>query len=815
MCVVYALLSSTWIFFSDTLVFSIFTRLEDVEHVSIIKGLLFVLASTAIIFMLIKRGMHAVEESEASYRRLIETSPDAIVLLDTTMSIRMVNPGIISLLGYKASDELLGRSFMDFVTPADAKSLRGRLQGLVESRIRTESRFDLVAKDGHIIPVESNASAILNGDGMPKSIMVILRDVTERKRAEQEIRLLAQTVASTRDCVSITDLDDKLLFVNDAFVETYGYSRAEVIGRNVEMLRAPSLSIDIKDQIRSATLKGGWYGEILNRKKDGTEFPVELWTSVVRGDGNQPVALVGVARDITRRKQAEESVKKLLHAIEQSDEVIFMTEVDGTINYVNPSFEKTYGYTKEEVIGKTPRILKSGEMPPDVYKSFWQLLLSGESVHIEMINRTKNGAVVTMDSSANPVIDQQGRVTGFIAVQNNITTRKRLEEERKRLEDQLVQSQKMESIGTLAGGIAHDFNNILAIILGHATLLDQYNGDPSKFLKSRESIIAAVERGASLVKQILMFARKSEVRFEPVVINDAVKEFIRILEETFPKDITLSTELSKEPTLVQADRIQLHQTLLNLCVNARDAMPNGGALRIITRRVHGDRLKYRFPDVQASDFVALTISDTGTGMDGATRQRIFEPFFSTKPAGKGTGLGLAMVHGIVQSHKGFIDVESTPGVGTTFHLYFPSFEQTSSHEEHVKKQVPLSSGHGETVLIVEDEDALADLVQILLESNEYNVLKASTGEDAVRLYRERHDTIDVVISDMGLPKMGGREVFRLMKTINPAVKAILASGYLEPDVKASLVADGVKEILHKPYVPVELLKVVREVLDRT
>jgi PAS domain S-box-containing protein len=758
-----------------------------------------------------KRIQDALQESEERYRSLVELSPDAIVVHSKGLVV-FANAAAVRLLLASSSDDLVGRSIFEFVPP--------EYHGLVQERAR------MTGQEGKIAPLVEEKFLRLDGTPVDVEVVaipftyngeaatqVVVRDVTERNQAEREIRLLAQTVASTKDCVSITDLNDRILFVNDAFVDTFGYERDELIGKDVAFLRSPSTAREMANQILPATMAGGWYGEIYNRKKSGEVFPIELWTSMVKNENDEPVAMVGVARDITARKLAEESMRKLLHAIEQSDEVIFMTEVDGTITYVNPSFERVYGYSKDVVIGETPRILKSGTVADKEYESFWNRLLTGESIHLEIINRTSSGNLVTMESSVNPVLDDRGMVAGFIAVQNDVTDRKRAEEERKTLEAQLFQAQKIESIGTLAGGIAHDFNNILGIILGHATLLDRMCKDPASFLRSRDAIVSAVQRGAGLVKQILTFARKTEVTFEQVDVNETIQELVRMLQETFPKTISFSLDLSSEVAWVTADRTQLHQTLLNLCVNARDAMPDGGLLTARTERVEGSTLRRRFADARAGQYAGISISDSGTGMDESTRQRIFEPFFTTKPTGKGTGLGLSVVDGIMRSHQGFIDVKSAVGLGTTFILYFPLSGAGMTHRESGGMETGAPAGGRETILVVEDEEELLVLIRTLLESAGYRVLSAMDGAEATRVFQERRSDIALVISDLGLPHVSGAEVFRQMKRIDPAVKSILVSGYFEPDAKAHLMKEGAAGFMQKPYIPSEVLARVREVLD--
>lgn len=759
-----------------------------------------------------RRAEEALRGSEQRYRQLVEMSPDAICVHSNGRLV-FANSATAKLLGASSPDDLIGKPVLDIVHPDYRHTVSGRVkmmneQGKVAPMI--EEKF--LRLDGTAVDVEVVAVPFPHKG--ESAIQVVARDITERNQAEREIRLLAQTVASTKDCVSITDLEDKIIFANDAFLETYGYTRDELKGKHVSILRSPLTPPDTTDQILSATFSGGWYGEIFNRRKDGTEFPIELWTSVVRDDADEPVAMVGVARDITGRRKAEESMRKLQRAIEQSDEVIFMTECDGTITYVNPAFEKVYGFGRDEVIGKTPRILKGGSLPKGHYQEFWSQLLAGRSVRGELLNRTKRGAMISVESSVSPIHGADGSITGFIAVQNDITERKRADDERKRLELELFQAQKVESVGTLAGGIAHDFNNILGIILGHATLLEQEVGNPAKFLKSRDSITAAARRGASLVQQILTFARKTEISFETVSVNETITELVKMMEETFPKTVSFSLRLSVGASHIEADRTRLHQTLLNLCLNARDAMPDGGTITIATERLDRHQLPQRIAGSDPRQYVCVRISDTGVGMDLATRRRIFEPFFTTKPEGKGTGLGLAVVDGIMKSHRGHVDVESEPGRGTTFHLYFPV--SPSAHNANKSQQTLCGNvrGGSETILLVEDEEMLRDMVQALLEPKGYTVLVAGDGEEALRMYASRHRDIALVISDMGLPKVDGGNAFLRMKAINPDVKVILVSGYVEPETKAALLNNGVRAFVQKPYVPQEILRQAREVIDK-
>ncbi|MGA9408266.1 MAG: ATP-binding protein, partial [Bacteroidota bacterium] len=383
------------------------------------------------------------------------------------------------------------------------------------------------------------------------------------------------------------------------------------------------------------------------------------------------------------------------------------------------------------------------------------------------------------------------------------------------LEQQLIQAQKLESLGTLAGGIAHDFNNILGIIVGHATLIKRSGLDPEKQSQSIEAITTAAQRGAALVRQLLTFARKSDVIMHRIQLNDSIKEVASLLRETFPKIIDVSMKLQEKLPLILADSTQIHQVLLNLCVNARDAMPEGGKLAISTQTVEGTSIQSKFPKAKICNYVVVEVSDTGSGMDEETRLKIFEPFFTTKEPGKGTGLGLAVAFGIISLHYGFIDVASTPGRGTTFSLYFPvNVEEIEPF--HIKgEMLGETPGGTETILLVEDEEMLRELAKMALKGKGYTVITATNGEEAIQIYKARKKEIALVLSDMGLPKLDGYSAFKELKEINPAIKFVIASGYIDPVQKSEILKSGVKEFIQKPYVPNDMLSKIRNVLDLT
>jgi PAS domain S-box-containing protein len=488
-------------------------------------------------------------------------------------------------------------------------------------------------------------------------------------------------------------------------------------------------------------------------------------------------------------------------------DAIFTLSPEGVITSLNPAFETITGWKCEEWIGKSFTSIVHPDDHPIALQNF-KRMMQGEVVPVhELRIKTKRDTHVSGEFTITPQ-RLRDRVVGLIGIARDIT-------ERKKLEENLRQAQKMESLGTLAGGIAHDFNNILAIILGHASLHKKHESTPEKFSQSIEAIISATNRGAGLVRQLLTFARKADTLVEPIELNETIQDLLKLLHETFPKTVLIETEMAPDLPPINGDSTQINQVLINLCVNARDAMPAGGRLTIATRLVSRSTVRQRFPDAAAHNYEQIDVTDTGFGMDEATRTRIFEPFFTTKERGKGVGLGLAVVFGIISSHNGFIYVDSARGKGTAFHILFPIPDRAVGESQVLGGSTPEVQGGDETILLVEDEELLRDAAKEILSTSGYTVLTAGDGEEATQIYSQHKKDIALVVSDYGLPKIQGDELFKNVKDMNPKVKAIFASGYLEPHLKSRLLNAGVKDFIQKPYIPAEILKKVRDTLDRS
>jgi two-component system, cell cycle sensor histidine kinase and response regulator CckA len=509
------------------------------------------------------------------------------------------------------------------------------------------------------------------------------------------------------------------------------------------------------------------------------------------------------------RKRAEvalkESKEKYQSLFEKNLSGAIVSTPDGRLLECNAAFVRMFGFDSIEDAKAT----NVSTLYPDPEKR--RVLLSTlearkEIEYLELHMIRKDGAPVRVIENVVGKFDNDGKLVELTSYMFDDTKRQLLEQ-------QLIQAQKLESLGTLASGIAHDFNNILSIIIGHATLIQRLHLEPDKIVDSIKTITTAAQRGAALVRQLLTFARKSDVILQRISLNDVITEVVSLTRETFPKTVTVSMNVADKLPTILADSTQIEQVFLNLCVNARDAMPNGGTLSLSTQLITGEKVQARFPEAKASEYVLIEAADTGIGMDEATQNRIFEPFFTTKEPGKGTGLGLAVAFGIIHIHQGFIDVSSEPGHGTTFSIYFPVNLEELEPFEITQEMLGDTEGGTETILLVEDEEMLRSLTKMVLKGKGYNVVTASDGEEAVRMFILRQNDIALVLSDMGLPKLSGYDVLKEVKRIKPDVKFIIASGYIEAADKSEILESGARDFIQKPYVPNEMLRKIRRVLD--
>jgi PAS domain S-box-containing protein len=604
----------------------------------------------------------------------------------------------------------------------------------------------------------------------------------------------------------VYDLESlRFLAVNEAAVRRYGYSREEFLARTIRDLRpaedVPALLTNV-----ASLSRGRDEADVRrHRLKDGSIIDVEVTSHTLEFDGRRAELVQAV--DGTDRRRTEQTLRWLQRAVEQTDNAVFLTGLDGTITYVNPGFEKLYGLPAPEALGRTPRILNSGEMSEEDYSALWHTLLAGRNYRATHLNRARDGRLVTVDTSITVLRGPGDEPLGFVTIQNDLSDLRRLEEERRALETRLVRAQRLEALGTQAAGVAHDFDDLLRVVLGHAAALARRPDDPAAVSRSAESIRLAGERGAALVRRVLTFARPSSVETGVIDAWAVADEVGRMLRDTLPRTISMSVSPNPGECWVRCDHGQLYQALLNLCRNARDAMPAGGTLSLCVARAPGPRVRTYCPEATGTDYVELSVVDSGTGMTEETRERAFEPFFTTKPAGRGSGLGLAVVYGIVKASGGYAAVETARWRGSSFRLFFPLSPALPASAASAAGPAP-----GRTILLVEDEETPSSVVGVWLEAAGHRVVTARDGEEAVARFRDGRGTIDLVICDLDLPGRGGREIFFAMRRIETAVRFVILAGYLDPSARLELGEAGVAAFLEKPCRVEDLLGVVSRVL---
>jgi PAS domain S-box-containing protein len=545
--------------------------------------------------------------------------------------------------------------------------------------------------------------------------------------------------------------------------------------------------------------------------RDGTIVWTEARNVILRDDQGRVAAVEGIARDITERVVAERTLRTLHVVAEQSPVTILVTDTKGTIEYVNPAFSAHSGYSREEAIGQNPRILKSGEHPPAYYEEIYEALRAGRVWRGELLNRRKDGALYWEQASISPIVDEYGCATHYVAVKENITQAKQAAEALRRAQDQLQQAQRLDSVGRLAGGVAHDFNNLLGVIIGHCERARERAVGDRELEPRLEQVLSAAHRAAELTRQLLAFSRRQVLQPRVLSLNAEVSEMEKMLRRLIGEDVALVVRLDPELGSVRADPSQVAQVLMNLAVNARDAMPEGGTLTIETRNAELDEAFARdHPPVAPGRYVELRVTDDGAGMDEAVRRHVFEPFFTTKPDGMGFGLGLATVYGIVKQSGGYVWLDSSPGIGTTFTIHLPLVEGQAPRPQ--PSTAPLPLGGRETVLVVEDQDGLRDLIAEMLEDAGYDVLTACDGQAALSTSQAASRPIDLLVTDVVMPGMSGIELARRLRDACPRLRVLLMSGYASGVVDARGEPWSGPSVLEKPFTRTALLERVRQAL---
>jgi two-component system cell cycle sensor histidine kinase/response regulator CckA len=758
-----------------------------------------------------KQAEEAVQASERKYRDVFAFAPVGICQSLRDGTLVTANQALAGMLGYDSVNELLAVKFGQIYLNEDD---RDRLIAAYEDRgYATDLELQWKRKDGPPIWVQLTAHAIKGTGGLTEYFEGFVRDITERKRAEAELRESEERyrdlVENSLELITTQDMDGQILSANRAAAKVLGYEGENYAGKtNLRQILAPEVRDLLDEYLARIRRDGVASGLMLVQTKTGEKRIWEYYNTV-RTEGVGTPIVRSMARDITERKRAEsalrESEERYRDLVENAHDIIFSHDLKGNYTSVNRAAEQITGYTREECL----RLNITDTIAPEHVSKTREMMakkLAGEKVTAYEVDLlAKDGKRIAVEVNTKLVL-QDGVPVGVQGIARDVT-------ERKHLEDQLRQSQKLEGIGQLAGGIAHDFNNLLTAINGYSSLALQRIEGNASVKTYLEEIKKAGDRAANLTRQLLAFGRKQILQPLPLSLNDIVTDMSKMLQRLIGEDIQLSAKLTTDLKRVKADPGQIEQVLVNLIVNARDAMPQGGKLTIETANTELDReYASTHVGVHPGAYVVLAVSDTGTGMDEHVRQQIFEPFFTTKEKGKGTGLGLSTVYGIVKQSGGNIWVYSEPNHGTTFKVYLPALASTPKSSEVKAVESPIPGG-SETVLLVEDEEVVRGLARQILEEAGYRVLVAPQGEEAIRLCIEHAKEIHLLLTDVVMPGAGGKEVADRLASLRPGIKVLFMSGYTDEAIVHHGVLDPNVKFIQKPFSPAALARKVREVLD--
>jgi PAS domain S-box-containing protein len=744
--------------------------------------------------------------SERLFRLMWESSIDGMRLTDRNGIILAVNQAYCRLVGMSA-EEL---EFRPFTAPVAAshnhqQMLQQYRQCFDSGTLDALLERTLTFRSGRTVEVEVARSFVELGQEDPL-LLCVFRDITERKRAEQA-KLAAEARFRSLVEQSLTGIyivqGDCFTYVNPQLCQISGYSEAELTSRPVA-----DFVVDEDRELVSGNIRRRLSGEIRSlrytlRMKHRAGHVVHVEVHGVTTDFAGHPSILGTMLDITERKLADKKIREQASLLDKARDAICVGDMESRITYWNASAERLYGWTAGEASGRNAVELLCHGGSPVVHEAQQQLRDKGEWFG-ELRQRTKAGREIIVESRWNLVLDDAGQPKSVLMVNTDIS-------EKKKLEASFFRAQRLDSIGTLASGIAHDLNNVLAPIL-MAVQLMRMRPDSPPDAKLLDTIETGAQRGADMVKQVLSFARGVEGERTEIQMKHLVAEMVKIVKDTFPRGIQIISRVPADTWTVMGDATQLHQILLNLCVNARDAMPAGGKLEILVENLLLDEsYTTRHVQAQPGPCVVLTIRDSGTGIPQEFIDKIFDPFFTTKAPGKGTGLGLSTVLGIVKSHGGFLNVYSEPNKGTQFKVYLPAC--TNETTRLAKKERPVvPKGNGELLLVVDDEIMIRETCKSMLEANGYRVVTAEDGTEALAVFALQRDEIHLVITDTAMPFMDGPATIRALERLKPGVKIIAASGRADSSRVSEANALGVLAFIQKPYTAEVLLAAVHNAL---
>ena len=768
----------------------------------------------------LEQATHTLRESEGRFRAIAENSPDGIITADSSAKILYSNSAAEKMFGY-TKEELLGKPNNILLPSRFRERETQNREAYVHSGKTTFTGSAIestgVRKDGSEIPLEfSIFSWKIDNDFFFATIM---RDITERKRAENEIRqahdYLENVFRASPDAIIVADNAGYIVMANDSVYDVYGYHPEEIIGQHTTVFspadeKIVQQAMDMFDELYEKDIIRNFVGG--RKRKNGSIIQIEASHVLLKNPDGSVAGSVTSCRDITDRKRFEEQLRQARDYLENvfraSPDAIIVADSAGYIVMANESVYDVYGYHPEEVIGEHGTIFAPDDEQA-VQKTMAmieELFETGTIRNFSTERKRKDGCLIQTEASYVLLKNPDGSFAGSVSTTRDITDRKRFEE-------QLRQSQKMEAIGTLAGGIAHDFNNILAAIMGYTELSKDLAAGNSMLERNLSQVLKSVDRAKALVRQILAFSRKTESEVKPLHMHLVIDEALKLLRASLPSTLCLRCDLDDTDDIVVADATEIHQIVMNLCTNAADAMqPAGGVIEVTLKPVdldsHGAGY---YVGIEPGPYVQLSIKDTGTGIPGNVIDRIFEPFFTTKEIGKGTGMGLAMAHGIVKSCKGDIKVYSEPGKGSVFHIVLPRAQAEKLEGRIAEREAPQGS---ESVLLVDDEAVLLDVGEKILGSLGYRVTAICSAVEALELFGGNPAAFDLVITDQTMPQLTGYELAQRLMQVRSDIPVILCTGYSDLVTAESALAGGIKAFVIKPLDRLAIAETVRAVLAR-
>ena len=758
-------------------------------------------------------AQRSLYESEARFRSLTELSSDWHWRLDAHLRFAEIGDEVAKATGIDSAT-YVGKRPWELPSLSPGPTGWARFQATLETRqVFRDFEIQRPDVDGAMRWLSTSGRPVFGPQGEFGGYLGVSRDISRRKQAElaferQRLRLEG-VIDSAMDGIITVDADERIVVFNRAAERMFRCAAADMYGQSLGRLLMPAARDAHHGHVRNFGESGktmrapGDFAQVTALRADGEEFPTEISISKVEVGGK--TLYTATLRDVSAQRRSQKQLMLLQTCMERLHDMVLIseadpvTEQDRRIVFVNQAFERQTGYQRDEVLGRSPRLLHGPLTQPSELQRMALATRLCQPMHCELLYYKKSGETFWVEFDSVPIIDAGGRQTHWVSVARDIGERKRAEADRHSLEAQLRESQKMESIGTLAGGIAHDFNNILGAILGNVALASEDLGPNVSVRTSLSEIGKAARRARGLVQQILAFSRRQPQELVLQPMRPLVEDTLGLLRSTLPAMVTLGATLSDVPVHVMADTTQVQQVLMNLCTNAWHSLPGG----VGDIRVGLDTLVLR-PGVAAphdamlpGHYAHLWVADTGSGMDHATRERIFEPFFTTKGVGEGTGLGLSVVHGIVSAHHGGISVESEPGAGTTFHLYFPACEAALAVPAFDATAPAPLGGAGQHVLYVDDDEVMVLMVERLLARAGFRVTCCADAREAMASVLATPEPVDVVVTDFNMPEFSGIDLAEALAKARPGLPVVISSGYISDDMRVRARAAGVHSLLNK------------------